>query len=71
MFQQVDEEIYAALQSALQSSRLRASEKTPTSLLKEIAVKTDPLILLPDDYHFFTGNRKRKCIPPLIPHKAN
>jgi ATP/maltotriose-dependent transcriptional regulator MalT len=71
MFQQIDEEIWAALQSDLQSSRLRARQKTPTTLLNEIAVKTNPLILVLDDYHFLTGNRKRKCIPPLNPNKAN
>ena len=48
MFQQVDEEICAALQSALKSPQLSARGKTPTSLLNEITVKTDSLILVRD-----------------------
>jgi ATP/maltotriose-dependent transcriptional regulator MalT len=51
MFQQVVEEIGAALPSALQSPRLHAMEKTLSSLLNEVAVKTDPLSVALDDYH--------------------
>jgi LuxR family maltose regulon positive regulatory protein len=50
-FQQVDEEIGAPLLSALQSPQLPAMEKVLTGLLNEIAIRTDPIILVLDDYH--------------------
>jgi len=53
-FQQVDEEIGAPLRSALQSPQLPAIEKVLTGLLNEIAIRTEPLILVLDDCHLLT-----------------
>jgi LuxR family maltose regulon positive regulatory protein len=53
-FQQVDEEIGASLLSALQSPQLPAMEMVLTHLLNEIALRTDSLILVLDDYHLLT-----------------
>src|SRR3990172_6352302 len=52
--QQVDEEIGAPLRSALQSPQPPAIEKVLTALLNELAARTDPLILVLDDYHLLT-----------------
>jgi LuxR family maltose regulon positive regulatory protein len=49
--QQVDEEIGASLMSAVQSPQLPPIEKLLTALLNEIAQRTDPIILVLDDYH--------------------
>ena len=50
-FQQVDEEIGTPLVSALQSPQLSAIEQVLTAVLNEIALRTDLLILVLDDYH--------------------
>ncbi len=52
--QQVDEEIGAPLLNALQSPQLPKMDKVLTGLLNEIAARTDPLILVLDDYHLLT-----------------
>lgn len=66
MFQQVVEEIGAALPSALQSRRLHAMEKTLTSVLNEIAVKVDPLSLALDDYHLLADTAILEVMEFLI-----
>ena len=71
MFQHVAKEICPALQIALWCSRLRARDKAPTSSLNEIAVKTDRLVAVLNDYHFPTGNRKPRYTPSLNPKKAH
>jgi LuxR family maltose regulon positive regulatory protein len=53
-FQQVDEQIGASLRSALQSPQLPPIEKILTGLLNEITNRTDPLILVLEDYHLLT-----------------
>jgi len=52
--QLVDEEIGAPLLSALQSPQLPPIEKLLTALLNEIALRTEPLVLVLDDYHLLT-----------------
>jgi LuxR family maltose regulon positive regulatory protein len=69
-FQQVDEEIGAPLLNALQSQQLPPMEKILTGVLNEIAARTEPLILVLDDYHLLTANRKHKCVPQLNSNKA-
>jgi LuxR family maltose regulon positive regulatory protein len=54
--QLVDEEIGAPLLSALQSPRLPAIENLLTALLNEIAMRTDPLILVLDDDYLLTAH---------------
>jgi LuxR family transcriptional regulator, maltose regulon positive regulatory protein len=50
-FQQVDEQIGASLESALQSPQPPDVQRLLTGLLNEIAARTDPLILVLDDLH--------------------
>src|SRR5512141_2823179 len=52
--QQVDEELGAPLRSALQSPQLPVVERILTTLLNEVAMRTDPLILVLDDAHLLT-----------------
>ena len=68
-FQQVDEEIGAPLRSALQSPQLPAIEKVLTGLLNEIATRTDPLILVLDDFHLLTEAAILEVIVFLLDHQ--
>ena len=68
-FQQVDEEIGASLRSALQSPQLPAIEKVLTGLLNEIALRTDPLILVLDDYHLLTEAAILEVMEFLLHHQ--
>ena len=68
-FQQVDEEIGAPLLSALQSPQLPPVEKVLTGLLNEIALRTDPLILVLDDYHLLTEAAILGVIEFLLHHQ--
>ena len=69
-FQQVDEEIGASLQSVLQSPQLPAIEQLLTALLNEIALRTDPLILVLDDVHLLTDAPIWKALEFLLQHQA-
>jgi LuxR family transcriptional regulator, maltose regulon positive regulatory protein len=68
-FQQVDEEIGAPLRGALQSPQLPAMEKLLTGLLNEIAIRTDPLILVLDDVHLLNEAAIWEGIEFLLHHQ--
>jgi LuxR family maltose regulon positive regulatory protein len=68
-FQQVDEEIGAPVLSALQSPQLPAVEKVLTGLLNEIATRTDPFILVLDDYHLLTETAVLQVMGFLLDHQ--
>jgi LuxR family maltose regulon positive regulatory protein len=68
-FQQVDEEIGAPLRSASQSPQLPAVEQLLTGLLNEIAVRTDPLILVLDDLHLITDSAILQGLEFLLHHQ--
>jgi LuxR family maltose regulon positive regulatory protein len=68
-FQQVDEQIGLSLLSALQSPQLPAIEMLLTGLLNEIAIRTDPLILVLDDYHLLTETANLEVMEFLIHHQ--
>jgi LuxR family maltose regulon positive regulatory protein len=70
-FQQVDEEIGAALRNALQSPQLPAIEKVLTGLLNEIAIRTDPLILVLDDVHLLTEAAILEVMRFLLDHQPH
>jgi LuxR family maltose regulon positive regulatory protein len=67
--QRVDEEIGASLLSALQSPHLPAMEKVLTGLLNEIAIRTDPLILVLDDYHLVSEAAILEVMKFLLHHQ--
>jgi LuxR family maltose regulon positive regulatory protein len=67
--QQVDERIGALLLGALQSPQLPAIEKVLTTLLNEIALRTDPLILVLDDYHLLTETAILEVMEFLLLHQ--
>jgi LuxR family maltose regulon positive regulatory protein len=68
-FQQVDEEIGTSLLSAVQSPQLPAMEKVLTSLLNEITLRTDSLILVLDDYHLVTEAAILEVVRFLLDHQ--
>ena len=68
-FQQVDEQIGLSLLSALQSPQLPVMEKVLTVLLNEIAFRTDPLILVLDDYHLLTDTANLEVMEFLLHHQ--
>jgi ATP/maltotriose-dependent transcriptional regulator MalT len=68
-FQQVDEEISASLISALQSPQLPAIEKVLTAVLNDIALRTEPLILVLDDYHLLTETAILQVMEFLLHHQ--
>ncbi len=68
-FQQVDEQIGGSLLSALQSPQLPTLEKVLTTLLNEIAISTDLLILVLDDYHLLTEPAILEVMGYLIDHQ--
>lgn len=53
-FQVVDEDVGSSLLSASRSPQLPAIEKALAALLNEIALRTQPLILVLDDYHLLS-----------------
>ncbi|MGE5249323.1 MAG: AAA family ATPase, partial [Bacteroidota bacterium] len=68
-FQQVDQQIGASLLGALQSPELPAVEKALTSLLNEIALWMDPLILVLDDVHLLTEPAVLAVMDFLLRHQ--
>lgn len=68
-FQRVDEQIGASLLSALQSPRLPDLAKLLTGLLNEIALRTDPLLLVLDDYHLLTEAAVVEMMEFLLQHQ--
>ena len=68
-FQQVDEQIGLSLLSALQSPQIPVTEKVLTGLLNEIAIRTDPLILVLDDYHLLTETANLEVMEFLLHHQ--
>jgi len=68
-FQQVDEQIGLSLLNALQSPQLPVMEKVLTVLLNEIAFRTDPLILVLDDYHLLTDTANLEVMEFLLHHQ--
>ena len=67
-FQQVDEEIGAPLLGALQAPQLPAIEKVLAGLLNEIAARTDPLILVLDDFHLLHNPAVLQVMGFLLDH---
>jgi LuxR family transcriptional regulator, maltose regulon positive regulatory protein len=67
--QLVDEEVGAGLRSALQTPQLPAVAKMLTELLNEIASRSDPLILVLDDYHVITEASIQNGIKYLLDHQ--
>jgi LuxR family maltose regulon positive regulatory protein len=70
-FQQVDEEIGASLRSALRSPQLPPIEKILTGLLNEITTRTDPLILVLEDYHLLTEPAILEVMEFLLDHQPH
>ena len=70
-FQQVDEELGASLRSALQSPQLPAVERVLTGLINEIAARTDPLILVLDDYHLLTDRAILEAMRFFLDHQPH
>jgi LuxR family maltose regulon positive regulatory protein len=70
-FQQVDQQIGASLLSALQSPQLPAIERVLTALLNEIALWTDPLILVLDDIHLLTETAVLEVMEFLLRHQPS
>lgn len=68
-FQQVDEEIGGPLLNALQSPQLPSIEKLMTALLNEIALRSDPLILVMDDFHLLTETAIFEATDFLLRHQ--
>lgn len=67
--QQVDEEIGTSLRSALQAPQRPPIEKLLTALLNEIAIRTQPLILVLDDYHLLTDASVLAAMEFLLQHQ--
>ncbi len=68
-FLKVDEEIGELLRSALQSPQLPAVEIVLTGFLNEIALRTDPLILVLDDYHLIKETAVFEVMEFLLNHQ--
>ena len=68
-FQQVDEEIGAPLQGILQSPEPPPLEMVLTGLLNEIAMRTEPLILVLDDVHLITNVEILQAMEFLLRHQ--
>ncbi len=68
-FQRVDEEIGLPLLNALQSPQFPPMEKVLTGVLNEIAARTDPLILVLDDYHLLTEAVILEVVEYLLLHQ--
>jgi LuxR family maltose regulon positive regulatory protein len=68
-FQQIDEGIGAPLLSALQSPQLPTIEKILAGLLNEIALRTDSLILVLDDYHLLGEAAILEAMEFLLHHQ--
>src|SRR5574339_404672 len=66
--QQVDESIGSPLQSTLQFPQPPPVENILTGLLNEIALRTDPLILVLDDYHLLSGAAISQAMEFLLHH---
>lgn len=69
--QQVDEEIGASLLSALQAPQLPAIEQVLTALLNEIAIRTEMLILVLDDYHLLSEVAILEAMRFLLDHQPH
>jgi LuxR family maltose regulon positive regulatory protein len=67
--QQVDEGTGASILNALQSPQLPAIEKILTALLNEITIRTDPLILVLDDYHLLGEPAVLEAMEFLLHHQ--
>jgi LuxR family maltose regulon positive regulatory protein len=67
--QQVDEEIGVPLQNTMRSPQAPALEIALTGLVNEIAMRTDPLILVLDDIHLITNAEILKTIEFLLRHQ--
>jgi len=67
-FQLVDEELGSSLLSASRSPQLPAIENALTALLNEIALRTEPLILVLDDYHLLSEPAILKLMGSLLDH---
>lgn len=67
--QQVDEGIGSPLMGALQSPQPPAIEKVMTALLNEIALRSDPLVLVLDDCHLLTEVAIMEVMEFLLHHQ--
>jgi LuxR family maltose regulon positive regulatory protein len=68
-FQQVDEEVASSLLSASRAPQRQAIEKALTALLNEIALRTEPLILVLDDYHLLNEPAILEMMELLLHHQ--
>ena len=65
----VDEGIGASLRGVLQAPQLPAIEKILTAFLNEIALRTEPLILVLDDYHLLSQAAIFEVVEFLLLHQ--
>jgi LuxR family maltose regulon positive regulatory protein len=69
-FRQLDEEIGAPLQGILQSPQPPPLEMLLTGLLNEIAIRSDPLILILDDVHLISNAEILQAMEFLLRHQS-
>lgn len=67
--QQVDEEIGAPLQSAVQSPQLPPIEKALAGLLNQFAGRADPFMMVLDDFHLLTEASVIAVVKFLLDHQ--